>query len=418
MPFLARSTVPRNQALRRYGAAVLITSIGNGAWYTCWVLFLTRFAGLSPAQVGIGITVAGSLGVLVGAPLGRLADRVGPRRIMVPLVASQAVGFAAYGLVHDFVSFLVVASVTVAADRGSYGVRGALTLGYAGADDRLLSLSAMRVRNSVGFTLGAVVGALAIAADTRAGYIAVALLNSATFVVYAVLIARTRETAAPRPAGVDPEIDLDDGPARRHPLAYATLAATMGVLSLCWGMLSSGVPLWVARHTYAPHWISGVIVILNAAAIAALQTPFTRRISSATQAARGAVAAGLALAVSCPIFALSYHLGGLGAIALLLCAACVHVIGELLFVASSWGLSVLLMPVGAAGRYQGIFSTGQTTGLMVGPAVMTTLVVGWAPAGWLVLGVVFILAAAPTTIVTRRALTPRAPQPAGTPAPT
>jgi MFS family permease len=385
--------------------AVLVTSIGTGAWYTCWALFLTGFAGLSPAQVGAGITLAAGLGVIAGPMLGRLADRVGPKLVMLPLVLLQAVAFAAYVFVHDVWSFLAVAAATVGADRGSYGVRAALTFSFAGSTDRLMALSAVRVRNSTGFTIGAAVGALAIAAGTRAGYLAVALLNSASFIAYAVIVAGTDSTASV-PSEVDAEADPLDGPARRHPLAYATLAAVMGVLSLCWAMLSTALPLWVARRTGAPHWISGLVVILNAGVIAGLQPTFARRITTPLGAAQGAILAGLALAASCPIFALSYHRAGATAIAIVLAGACVHVIGELLFVASGWGLSVLLMPAGAAGRYQGVFSTGYVTGMMVGPVVMTTLVLGLGQAGWIALGVLFLIAVAPTTHITRRALAP------------
>jgi hypothetical protein len=395
-----------NHALSRFGVAVLVTSIGTGAWYTCWALFLTGFAGLTPAQVGAGITLAAGLGVLAGPALGRLADRIGPKRVILPLVVLQAVAYVAYLWVHDLASFLAVAAATIGADRASYGVRAALTLSFAGSTDRLMALSAVRVRNSTGFTIGAAVGALAIAINTRAGYLAVALINSVSFIAYTVIVARTKATASAVPADGNAEADPLDGPARRHPLAYAALAATMGVLSLCWAMLSTALPLWVARRTGAPHWISGVVVIVNAGAIAALQTTFTRRITTAMGAARGAVLAGLALAASCPIFALTYHRGGAVAIAIVLIAACIHVTGELLFVASGWGLSVLLMPAGAAGRYQGAFSTGYVIGLMVGPVVMTTLVLGLGQAGWLALGALFLIAVAPTTHITRRALAP------------
>ena len=50
--------------LRRLGAGTLVSAIGNGAWYTSWALFLTRSVGLSPGQVGLGMTVAGAVGLL------------------------------------------------------------------------------------------------------------------------------------------------------------------------------------------------------------------------------------------------------------------------------------------------------------------------------------------------------------------
>jgi hypothetical protein len=59
------------------------------------------------------------------------------------------------------------------------------------------------------------------------------------------------------------------------------------------------------------------------------------------------------------------------------------------------------------GQYQGMFTTGEATAHMVGPALMTTLVVGWGQPGWLALGALFVLATAPAVPATRWALRTR-----------
>jgi MFS family permease len=386
-------------AVRRLSAATAVTNCGNGAWYTCWALFLTRSVGLSPAQAGLGIAAAGGVGLLASAPLGRLADRLGPAPVMVALALVQAAGFTAYLAVHALWPFLAVAVATVAADRGSMGVRSALAVAISSGDEALRTLARVRVAGSAGFALGSALGGAAIALDTRAAYVAVALLNAGSFLVYAWVVARLpaarRATAAPASAAA-----LRDRP-------YVTLAGINGVLSLCWGMLSSGVPLWVARHTHAPLWISALIITVNALTIMALQTRVAERIRSPLGAARCALWSGCALALSCLLFALSGGRGAALAVALLLVAAAVHVAGELLFVPAGWRLSVDLMPAHAPGEYQGVFATGQATAQMVAPAVMTTLVVGWGAAGWGVLAGVFIAAVLPALPVTRWALRTR-----------
>src|SRR5690242_14863720 len=67
--------------MSRLAAGTLISAIGNGAWYTSWAIFLTRWIGLSPAVVGLGMTVAGACGVAAATPLGWIADRVGARDV-------------------------------------------------------------------------------------------------------------------------------------------------------------------------------------------------------------------------------------------------------------------------------------------------------------------------------------------------
>jgi hypothetical protein len=188
---------------------------------------------------------------------------------------------------------------------------------------------------------------------------------------------------------------------------YITLAAMTGVLSLCWGMLSSGVPLWIVRHTHASPSLGAAIVLINSVAIAAFQVRVARGIESPLEAARGASAAGALLAASCVLFALTAGLGGPGAAALFIAAGLVHVAGELLFVAAQWGLSIPLMPPGASGQYQGMFATGEATAQMLAPVLMTTLVAGWGRPGWLVLAAVFLVATAPALPATRWALVTR-----------
>jgi hypothetical protein len=384
--------------LLRLAAGTLISAVGNGAWYTSWALFLTRSVGLSPAQVGLGMTVAGVVGLLSATPVGWLADRVGAREVYAALLAVQAVAALAYLAVGGVAAFVAIACIAEAA-RSSGGARNALVLGLCDRDeDRLAALGSLRSISHVGWAVGAVAGAVIIGIDSRPGYVALLLLNAASYAAYALLVA-----SVPR-VGVAPERRsrrvVGDRP-------YLTLAGLMGVLALCWAMMSSGLPLWVALHTDAPRSVSAVIVVLNSLAIALLQVRVSRAMVSPGVAARGAVLSGGLLAASCLLFALTAGWGGIAVVAVLMAAGAVHTAGELLFVAASWGLSVPLMPADAPGEYQSVFATGEATALMAAPALMTTLVAGWGQPGWLVLAAIFLLPAATAIPVTRWALRTR-----------
>ncbi|MER5828330.1 hypothetical protein ABT086_40540 [Streptomyces mirabilis] len=77
----ARSSrlVPPAGPQRVLALAQLTNSVGDGAYYVTSALYFTHVVGLAPARVGLGLTVAWAVGSLVGVPLGRLADRRGPR---------------------------------------------------------------------------------------------------------------------------------------------------------------------------------------------------------------------------------------------------------------------------------------------------------------------------------------------------
>jgi hypothetical protein len=389
--------------LRRLGTGTFLSAVGNGAWYTSWALFLTRSVGLSPGQVGLGMTVAGGVGLLSATPLGWLADRVGARGVYVVLLAVQGVTALAYLAVGGPVAFVLVACVGEAA-RASGGARNALVLGLCEREDeRLAALGAMRSMSHFGWALGAIAGAVIIGVDSRPAYVALLVLNAASYFAYALLV-----LSVP-PVAVTPERRalrvVRDRP-------YLTLAGLMGVLALCWAMMSSGLPLWVALHTDAPRSISAVVVVLNSLAIALLQVRVSRAMVAPAVAARGALLSGALLAASCLLFAVTAGGAGPGVVAVLVAAGVVHTAGELVFVAASWGLSVPLMPPDAPGEYQGVFATGEATALMFAPALMTTLVAGWGQPGWLVLAAIFLVPAATAVPVTSWALRTRGPAPA------
>ena len=332
------------------------------------------------------MTVAGGFGLLgAESPLGWLADRLGAREVYAALLAFQGAASLAYLAVGGTPAFVLVACVaeTTGARRRR---RNALVLGLA--EDRLVALGSLRSISHVGWAIGAVAGAVIIGVDSRPAYVALLLLDAGSYVVYALLVLSVpRVPPAPQRRGLRA---VRDRP-------YVTLAALMGVLALCWAMMSSGLPLWVALHTDAP--ISAVIVVLNSLAIALLQVRVSRSmvapaVAAARRAARRHPPRRVMRAVRAD--------GGrrrAGRDRRRSCSPARCTRRRAVFVAASWGLSVPLMPDGAHGEYQGVFATGEATALMLAPALMTTLVAGWGRPGWLVLAAMFVL---PAAMVSRR----------------
>jgi hypothetical protein len=404
-------TLPLPTVLRPLAVGTLVSALGNGGWYASWALFITRVMALPIAQAGIALTVAGVAGIASAAPLGRLADRVGPREVIVTLSVVRAAAMAGFLLADGLLGLIAVSCVMSAAQQGASGVRTALIVGLTGAEDRLDALSSLRVLSHAGDAAGAAAGALVIQLDTRAAYAALIAFNAVTFLGYALAAGRLPRVAPlpreERHAGLGA---LRDGP-------YVALAAICGVLTLCWAMVSTALPLWVAGHTAAPRAASGILVVISSLAIAALQVRSTRAAGRPEAAARVAVLSGAALAAACVLFAAASGPAAELAAVLLLAGGLAHIAGELLFVAASWGLSVPLMPAGRAGEYQGVFATGEAAALTVAPLLMTAVVVGWGQAGWLALGALFVLATLPAPAITRRALRTRARRPASRPAP-
>jgi hypothetical protein len=309
---------------------------------------------------------------------------------------------------HTFVEVVFVASATSACSQGRTGVRAALITQLASGDQRVSALASLRACSHAGDAIGAGLGALVIGLDSGLGYTAAIVFDAISYLAYAGALRRVPHVA---PCAVAHErVRLQ----ALRDLPFVTLAAICGFLTLCWGLMSAGLPIWISGHTHAPHALAGVIILISSVAIAGLQVTFSRGIETPPAAARAALRSGISLAICCGLIALAAGPAALPATTLLLLAGLAHVLGELWFVAASWGLSVPLMRPDRPAEYQGVFATGEALAIMLAPALMTTIIIPGGGAAWLGLGLAFALAGAaarPTTSWAIQTRQPRATSP-------
>jgi predicted MFS family arabinose efflux permease len=192
--------------VRTFAVVTLVNTVGNGLLATAAVLYFTHVVGLSGGQVGVGLTLAGGLGLLVGIPLGHLADRRGPREVLLALLVAEAFATAAYVLVDSYAAFLIAAAFVVTLDRGSSAVRQGLIAQVLDPAQRVRGRAALRSVTNVGFAVGSTVAGIAIAIDTRAAYDLLIVGDALTFLAAAALLLRLPHVAPAPPRGDD------DGP--------------------------------------------------------------------------------------------------------------------------------------------------------------------------------------------------------------
>ncbi|MFC4591486.1 MFS transporter [Sphaerisporangium corydalis] len=376
-----------------------ITALGDGMWFTIWALYFTRVLHLSPATVGAGMAVAGGAGLVTAIPLGALSDRLDARAVLVGLTVVRGVAMACYVLVREPWMFFLVTAAFVAPANGSTAIRTALVAGLVdGTDARVKALARQRVAQHVGYALGAGLGAIVLTAGTDSAYMLAIAGNALTFAVLAVLTATV-------PGGPGSGVSRGDGRSgvrvvlRDRP--YLAVVGATSVLSLCWAMLSAGLPLWIAGSTRLPLSLSGVVVVISSVGIAALQVPVTNLTRGTTRAARVTVWAGVCLAVSCVLLATTAGGSGTAATVVVLLAALFHVAGELGYVGGSWGLSIELMREDARGAYQGASEAATATVQMFAPAVFTLVLTWFAATGWLLVAGVFLACSLPVPALAR-----------------
>ncbi|MGW5669554.1 MFS transporter [Micromonospora sp. NPDC003776] len=403
--------IPEPGPARTLALSSLINTIGRGTWLTASALFLTRSVGLTVAQVGLGLTLTALVSLVVSAPMGYLADRYGPRGLQVAALLASAACTAGLLAVGSFAAFLVVGTLMAVVDAAARGSRGALIAGAVPPDQRVRTRAYLRAVTNVGISVGAVLAGVGLAADTRAAYASLILLDAATYLVAAAVLLRLPAVPpVPAPTHGPRLIALRDRPF----LAFTVLD---GLMSMHFGLINIALPLWIAGHTTAPRWLISACLLVNTVMVVLFQVRASRGTEELAGAGRAARRAGAVIAAACALFALSGGMSATVAVPLLLAGALVHVVGELWHAAAGWGISFGLAPAHAQGQYQGAYGMGMQLGSMVAPVVVTTLAVGWGVPGWLLLGGLFLLLGLLVPPVVRWAARTRPAEPAGAPVP-
>ncbi|MGW1345541.1 MFS transporter [Kribbella sp. NPDC002412] len=377
--------LPAPGPLRPLALATLLSRVGSGLLMTVSVLYFTRIVGLSIAQVGLGLTIAGLFGLLSAVPMGHLADRRGPRTLFVVLSLVLCGLSLLYLLVHTFWQFLIVAIVLTVVDRGAGAVRAALIAAITQGAGRVAARAYLRAVTNIGIMAGAGIGAFALHFDTGTAYRAMFVLDAVLSVVAAFVV-----LAIPR---VAPQPKSDDGPVwvALRDRGYLAVAALNAAMSIQFAVLEVAIPLWVVDHTDAPRWTVALLLIINTVVVALFQVRSSRGIADPATAARATRTAGLLLMASMVLFAGASWGSAAVAVGLLAVGALVQVLGELLQSSGSFLLGFDLAADHAQGQYQGLWNTSMSISTMVAPTVLALLPLGLGVPGWIILGVWFAL---------------------------
>ncbi|HZU94876.1 MAG TPA: MFS transporter [Microbacterium sp.] len=92
--------------------AVAVSRIGRGVFLAVTVLFFTQIVGLSAGEAAVVLAASSGCGVVASFLGGWLADRWSARRLTFGFEALGGILLAAYAFAGDFVSALVLASLS------------------------------------------------------------------------------------------------------------------------------------------------------------------------------------------------------------------------------------------------------------------------------------------------------------------
>jgi hypothetical protein len=380
-----RSLVPQSREQRLYLLATLINISGTGLIVIAMTLYAIKVVHLTAARSGLALTIAGLVGLLAAMPMGRLADRRGPRDVFRLALFLLAVAAASYVfLAHSFVSYLLVAIVDGSALTAS-GTANVALLRRVGGSDATTFRSQTQVVVNLGMSLGLAICGVAIEINTVNAYRALFLGNALSCLIGVVVVSRLpKYEPLPGAHEESPFTALRDRP-------FVVYAALSGAMYMQYLVLALLLPVWVVFHTNAPRWSVSAFVIINTAMVVLFQVRVGRTVQTIRQGGAAFRRAGVIFLLSCSAMGLATGLPAWGALLLLAGAVVLHSYGELWQSSAMYALDFGLAPPHAQGQYQGLVGMGNFAGQALSPFILVGLVLSGGRLGFVLLGAWFAL---------------------------
>lgn len=405
-----------SRAQRTVIAAAMTGNAGYGLLSTITVLYFSTFLHLSASRIGLALTLAGVGAMLIGAPIGRLADTVVPPHLGAALSYLLLAATEACLLLADSFATLLPVLLAASAFQLSAGTMRQAIVARIGGPRPATFRAKVSARSNLAMVLGMGASSLVIATGSRRVYFA-AILACCVLTAFQGLLMFTLPLPGPTPAAATEAgtAQPEAGPKSTRwevlrDLPYLAVCALYGVLTLFEAVVTVALPLWIVRHTTAPPWLVAAFGIANALSIAFLLTAVGSRVNTPRKAGRALAVGGALSGTFCVLAVLASGLPTTLAVIVLTTGVIASIAAELLTGSAEMELTMTLAPDHAKGQYLGLSQSTLTAGLALGPSVATLACITWGQVGWLLLAVLFTAAGAAGPAITAWAQRSR-PQP-------
>ncbi|WP_328904565.1 MULTISPECIES: MFS transporter [unclassified Streptomyces] len=390
----AKSLIPEAGAQRVYVTSSFVGTVGGGIMMPISVLYFTRIVGLPTARVGLAFTVSSLIAILASMPAGALADRVGPRRVVMGSLAGLGASGLAYLAVQGFWTLLVVNACMNVSFAAYFPSVGAL-LRRVGGENTVTIRSQSRAVSNIGVALGSLVSGVGIQIGTETAYQVLIVLFGVAQTAALLLLFRVPDyRPLPRPAPAAGTGKAPAGATRRAALrdtAFVLYALVGGAMTVQVLVLEIMIPVWIVSHTDAPTWGVTAAFLINTALVVLLQVRLGSGVQTLTDGGAALRRSGMALLLGCAAISLMAGVSAWVAVLALVAGMVLLTLGEIWYSAGSFAFEFGLPPAHAQGQYQGLSGTASSAVRAASPVFLLGVVLGLGSLGWIGLGVIMLL---------------------------
>ncbi|MBJ7358797.1 MFS transporter [Nocardioides sp.] len=381
--------------VRRLSSQSVLSAFGDGVFLTGSAVFFTQIVGLSAAQVGLGLTVAGVVTFGLAVPLGKLSDRYGAKRVWAACSAMEAALYLVWLAVGGMATFIAMMIALELVSTTSRAARNAYRFDVFPREERVSSSAYFRAARNVGYTLGALLAGVALATNDDGVIRLVPVITAGLLLLNATLVSRLPRTTvhAEHESALEALVDHEGRESALRNRGYLLMSVCGGVLATHQVLLNVVIPLWLVEETDAPRVLLAWLFGTNTVMAVALQVAAARGVVSVADSLRAQRRGAFFFVLSCGIVLVTHDTVGWVTIALVWVGHVTVTGAELFSSAGEWGLQAELSDPARRGEYQGVSQLGFTLGSVWAPAAYTFLAMEWGAQGWLVIAAIVLVAA-------------------------
>ena len=342
----------------------LVNAFGNGMVLPFLIIYLHNVRGVSLGLAGLIAATNSAAALVTGFVAGSLADRIGPRTVLMSALCVMAAAISIFPLIREAWHAFALSAALGAGSGAFWPSQSSLVSGLTPAPRRHSAFAVQRVTMNLGVALGGIAGG-AIASTARpTTFTVLFLLDAATFLGYVLVLARLRspELHPEHEAGSYRQVVHD-----RAFMSYVALNALFMGASMA--VVVELLPPFAKNQAGVSELGIGILWFVDAIAVVVLQLPVAK-LAEGRRRMRGLALMGLVwAAVMLGVGASGYWLSATAATAALAACVLVFAVGECLHGSIHVPLAADLAPPRLIGRYMAFSSQSWQVGWIIGPAV-------------------------------------------------
>jgi MFS family permease len=350
--------------------AVLVNRMGTMV-IPFLILYLTRELGVSPSRAALAMAVYG-VGAVMTAPLaGRLADRIGPRRIVTVSLVCAGLILLPYPWLRSYWAIVALTFVWSVAGEALRPASLSWISGVVAPSQRRAAFALNRLAVNLGMSIGPAVAGFIV----QRSFAAIFILDALTSIAAGGILLFATRDAPPPAAAVSEEARRAPSPAGRRALRDpAFLYFLLGCLpvQIVFFQHASTLPLYLVRDLGLTASIYGMMFTINTILIILLEVPLNGATSEwphRRTLALGAFLTGLGFG----------GVGLVGSAAGVALMVVVWTFGEMILLPGSAAFAADAAPPERRGEYLGIYSMSFSSAFAVAPWLGARTMELWSP---------------------------------------